>query len=238
MKNWIWLALMLPSAVLAQDIGRPAATGAPRIPETHSIEQADARLAQVAKDRASVEAEFNASEQLCYEKFFVNACIDEAKEQRRLRMAELRSVEVEANYFKRRSAVDVRDRELEDRARKDAAEAAYNTAHPKPPRPNPELKPAKKPAAVSVQQRQAEHDARERARAAQEAAAAPERAAKAAAFERKKVESEKRQAQVKAKVAEKEEKKRRAAEAQKAEAAKAEAEAKAEAAKADAAKKP
>ncbi|KQV54509.1 MULTISPECIES: hypothetical protein [unclassified Duganella] len=238
MKNWIWLAMLLPSAVLAQDIGRPALTGAPRIPETHSVEQADARLVQVRKDREAVEAEFSASEQLCYEKFFVNNCIDKAKEQRRLRLAELRSVEVEASYFKRRSAVEVRDRELEERNQKDAAEAAYNAAHPKPPKPNPELKAARKPAAVSVQQRQAEHDARERARAAQEASAAPERAAKAEAFERKKVESEKRQAQVKAKLAEKEEKKRHAAEAQKAEAAKAEAAAKAKAAKAEAANKP
>ena len=235
MKNWIWLAVMLPGAVLAQDIGRPATIGAPRIPETHSIEQADARLAQVKKDREVVEAEFNASEALCYDKFFVNACIDKAKEQRRLRLAELRQVEVEANYFKRRNAVEVRDRELEERAQKDAAEAAYNAAHPKPPKPNPELKPAPKPAAVSVQQRQAEHDAREHARAAQEAADAPKRAAKSAEFERKKAESEKRQAEVKAKVAEKEEKKRRAAEAQKAEAAKAEAAAKAAA---EAAKKP
>ena len=231
MKKWIWLAMLVPGAVLAQDIGSPATTGAPRIPETHSVEQADARLEQVKKDREVVEAEFNASEALCYEKFFVNACIDKAKEQRRLRLAELRAVEVEASYFKRRSAVEVRDRELEERAQKDAAEEAYNAAHPKPPKASPELKPRPTPAAVSVQQRQAEHDARERARAAQEAAAAPGRAAKAAEFERKKVESEKRQAEVKAKVAEKNEKKRRAAEAQKAEAEKAEAAAKAEAAK-------
>jgi hypothetical protein len=221
LKNWIWLALMLPSAVLAQEIGRPATTGAPRIPETHSVEQADARLVQVKKDREVVEAEFNASEQLCYEKFFVNACIDKAKEQRRLRLAELRSVEVEASRFKRLSAVEVRDRELEDRAQKDAAEAAYNAAHPKPAKRPAESKPAPKPAAVSVAQRQAEHDARESARVAREAAAAPERAAKAAQFERKKVESDKRQAEIKAKLAEKEEKKRRAAEARKAEADKA-----------------
>ncbi|WP_426338994.1 hypothetical protein ACN9MZ_21820 [Pseudoduganella sp. S-14] len=231
MKNWIWLAVMLPSAVLAQDIGRPATTGAPGTPETHSVEQADARLAQVKKDREAVEAEFNASEALCYDKFFVNSCIDKAKEQRRLRLAELRAVEVEANYFKRRNAVEARDRELEDRAQKDAAEAAYNAAHPKPPKVDPASKPAPKPAAVSVQQRQAEHDAREQARVAQEASDAPKRAAKAAQFERKKAESEKRQAEVKAKMAEKEEKKRRAAEAQKAEAAKAEAAAKAAASK-------
>ena len=216
MKNWIWLALTLPVLpALAQDIGRPATTGAPPIPQTHSVEQADARLAQVKKDREVVEAEFSANEQRCYEKFFVNACLDDAKEQRRLRLAELRAVEVEASYFKRRNAVEVRDRDLEDRAQKDAAEAAYNAAHPKPAKPDPASKPAPKPAAVSLEQRQAEHDAKERDRAAREVAEAPKRAARAAEFERKKAESEKRQAEVKAKVAEKEEKKkRRAAEAE------------------------
>ena len=217
MKNRIWLAATLSvlcaHGALAQDIGRPATTGAPRIPETHSVEQADARLEQVKKDREAVEAEYSASEQVCYGKFFVNACLDKAKEQRRLRLAELRAVEVEANHFKRRSAVEARDRELEDRAQKDAAEAAYNAAHPKPAKPDPDAKPLPKPAAESVAQRQAEHEARERARAAREAAEAPKRAARAAEFERKKAASEKRQAEIQAKLAEKEAKKRREAEA-------------------------
>lgn len=218
MKNWIWLALMLPGAVLAQEIGRPATTGAPRIPETHSVEQADARLLQVKKDREAVEAEFSASETICYQKFFVNNCIDKAKEQRRLRLAELRSVEVEASHFKRQNAVEVRDRELEDRVQKDAAEAEFNAAHPKPPRPDPGSKPLPKPAAVSVAQHQAQHDAKERAKVALDASEAPKRAASAVDFERKKAEAEKRQADVKARVAEKDEKRRRAAEAQKAQA--------------------
>jgi hypothetical protein len=214
LKNWIWLALVLPSMTLAQDIGRPATIGAPRIPQTHSVEQADARLLQVKKDREAVEAQFAASEQRCYEKFFVNHCLDKAKEERRMRLAELRSVEVEASAYKRRQSVEQRDRELEDRAQKDAAEAAYNAANPKPPAADPGSKPAPKPAAVSPAQRQAEHEARERARAAKAAQEAPQRAAKAAAFERKKAAAAKRQAEIQAKLAEKEEKKRRAAQAQ------------------------
>ncbi|WP_051294087.1 hypothetical protein [Pseudoduganella violaceinigra] len=219
MKNLIWLALLLPGVTLAQDIGAPATPDAARTPETHSIEQADARLLQVKKDREAVEAEFSTSEALCYEKFFVNACLDKAKEQRRMRLAELRSVEVEASHFKRLNVVEVRDRELEDRAQKDAAEAAFNAANPKPPKASPAARPLPKPAAVSVEQRQAEHDARERARLAREAADAPKHAAQAVEFERKKAESEKRQAEIKAKLAEKEEKrKRRAESAQKPEA--------------------
>lgn len=218
MKNWNWLAIVLPALLAhgaqAQEIGRPATIGAPRTPQTHSIEQADARLQQVKLDREAVEAEYAASEQRCNEKFFVNACLDTAKEQRRLRLAELRSVEVEASQYKRRNAVEARDRDLEDRAQKDAAEAAHHAANPKPAKPDPDSKAAPKPAAKSLEQRQAEHDERERTRSAKAAADAPERADKAAAFERKKAAAEKRQAEIKAKLAEKEEKKRRAAEAQ------------------------
>ena len=214
MKNWIWLALWLPGVTLAQDIGRPATIGAPAIPQTHSVEQADARLLQVQKDRAAVEAEFAASEQVCYGKFFVNACLDKAKEQRRMRLSELRAVEVEASHFKRAHAVELRDRELEDRVQKDAAEAAYRAEHPEAGKVARDDKPAPTPAPVSLEQRQAAHEARERQRAAKAAADAPKRAAAAADYEKKKAEAERRQAEVAAKVAEKEEKKRRRAEAQ------------------------
>jgi len=213
-KNWTWLALMLPAAVLAQDIGRPATMGAPRVPQTHSVEQADARLRQVEKDREAVEQEYAASEQVCYGKFFVNACLDKAKDARRMRLAELRSVEVEANGFKRRQAVELRDRDLEDRAQKDAAEAAHLAAQAKAPKAEADDKPAPAPAAVSLQQRQAQHEARERQRAAREATEAPERTANVAEFERKQAAAAKRQQEIAARLAEKEEKKRRRAEAQ------------------------
>jgi colicin import membrane protein len=223
LKNWMWPALMLSALyagpALAQDIGRPATIGAPAVPQTHSVEQADDKLRQVAKDRAAAEAEFSAAEQVCYTKFFVNSCVDKAKEKRRARLAEVRSVENEASYFKRRHAVELRDRELEDRAQKDAAEAAYRSAHPAPARTESE-RAAPKPAAVSLDQRAAEQAAKEKQRLAREASEAPQRAASAAEFERKKAAAERRQADVAKRKAEKDEKRRKRAEAEAARGAK------------------
>jgi colicin import membrane protein len=215
LRNWMPLVLFLPALALAQDIGRPATIGAPAVPQTHSVEQADDKLRKVKQDRDATEAEYAAAEQVCYKKFFVNHCLDIAKEKRRARLADLRAIENEANYFKRRHSVEMRDRELEDRAQKDAAEAAYRAANPAPVKANPADRPPPKPAPVSLEQRAAEHAAKERERQAREAADVPKRAANVAEYERKKAEAERRQADVAKKKAEKEEKRRKRAESAK-----------------------
>ena len=198
---------------MAQKIGQ-APVGEPAVPQTHSVEQADARLAEVARDRAAVQAEYDAAEQVCNAKFFVNYCLDKAKEKRRVALAGLRAIEVEANHFKRKYAVDKRDAELAERMKKDEEELARRVENPPPPHVEREAaKPAAKPGPTQAQ-RQAEHDAKVKAQAARDAAEAPKRAANVAAFEKKKAESEKRQAEIAAKKAAKEEKERkRAAEA-------------------------
>ncbi|WP_377701346.1 hypothetical protein [Pseudoduganella sp. UC29_71] len=201
-------AAMSASAPAAQQIGQ-APVGEPAVPQSHSVEQADARLAEVAKGRAAVEAEYAAAEQVCNAKFFVNYCLDGAKEKRRAALAGLRAIEVEANHFKRKYAVDKRDAELAERMKKDEEELARRVQNP--PAPHAEREPAK-PAAKpgpSLEQRQAEHDAKVTAQAAKDAAEAPKRAAAVAAFEKKKAESEKRQADIAAKKAAKEEKARK-----------------------------
>lgn len=204
-------ALTLPAA--AQNIGQ-AALGTPAVPQSHSVEQADARLAQVAKDRAQAEAEFSAAEQVCYTQFFVNSCIGKAKEMRRERLAALRAIEIEASYFKRKHAVDVRDRELEDRVQQDAREEAARAAAPAPePRETVERPPVK-PLSVTPAQRQAEYAARQRQKQAQDAAEAPKRAERSAEHERKLAESERRQQRVQQRLADKEEKRRKRAEAE------------------------
>lgn len=214
----LW-ALALAPAALAQGVGQDV-IGEPKVPQTHSVEQADAKLAEVARTRAALDAEYAASEEVCYTRFFVNHCLDQAKEKRRLAMSGLRAVEVEASYFKRRHAVEQRDAELAERMKKDTEEEARRALTPDAPREAREAPvPPGKPG-PSVEQRQAEHDARLRREAAQDAAAAGQRAANVAAFERKKAESEKRQAQVAAKKAEKEAKAKKQAEAAAAAAAK------------------
>jgi len=211
MAKYFNLAALLASAALAaalpaqaQKIGQ-APLGEPAVPQTHSIEQADARLAEVAQARAAVQAEYDAAEQVCNAKFFVNYCLDAVKEKRRVALAGLRAIEVEANQYKRKAAVDKRDAELAERMKKDEEELARRQENPPPPAEREAAKPAAKPGA-SLEQRQAGHDAKLKAQAAKDAAEAPKRAASVAAFEKKKAESEKRQAEVAAKKAAKEEK--------------------------------
>jgi colicin import membrane protein len=204
-------ALTVPAA--AQKVGQQP-IGAPAVPQSHSVEQADARLLQVEKDRSVAEAEFGAAEQVCYTRFFVNNCLDKAKEKRRERLAALRAVEIEANHFKRKHAVDIRDRELEDRAQQDAKEEAARAAAPAPEPREAVERPPVKPQAVTPAQRQAEYAARQRAQQAQDAAEAPKRAERAAEHERRVAESDRRQQRVQQRLAEKEEKRRKRAEAE------------------------
>ena len=162
LKAWMWMGgLLLAGGALAQ--------GAAPV---QSVEQADAVLAQVARDRAAAEAEYTAGEGVCYSKFFVNNCLDKIKEERRARLAGLRVLEIDANHFKRKSAVDLRDRELQDRNERDAAEGASRAANPPAPHTTPADKPRPQPARTLPAQRQAEHAAHEQQRAAQQAAEA------------------------------------------------------------------
>ncbi|MUI14998.1 hypothetical protein GJV26_21385 [Massilia dura] len=190
--------LLLAGGVLAQAAG-----------PVRSVEQADAQLAQVAKDRAAAESEYAASEQVCYAKFFVNNCLDKAKELRRARLAELRTMEIDANYFKRKHDVGLRDRELEDRNQRDAVESASRAANPPAPRVNPADKPRPQPAKTLPAQKQAEHAAREQQHTAQAAAEAGERAKKVEEYRQKQAEAAERQKRVAEKKADREAKRAR-----------------------------
>ncbi len=183
-------AALLSASALAQPVA-----------PLQTVEQADANLARVTQEREAAEREFSEQEAICYEKFFVNNCLDKAKEKRRTRLSELRSMEVDANHFKRKHAVEERDRELEVRARKDAETAAAHAANPPVPktvapertRPAPKQTPA---------ERQAQHEARVREREAQDAAEAGARAKKVEQYQQKQVDSKARQEEIAQKKAE------------------------------------
>ncbi len=220
MRRMIFLLAAAVSAVpaLAQDIGQDP-IGAPRVPQSHSVEQADATLAQVVKDRAKVNDEFAASERVCYGKFFVNYCLDQAKEKRRAALSQLRAMEVEASHFKRQDSVDKRDAELAERVRKDAEEQAQRAQQEPRAAKVIDDKPRAAPTGPSVAQRQAEHDTKVQRQQAEDAANVGKRAANVAAFEKKQAESQQRQADVTKKKAETERKRAVKAEAEKKKAA-------------------
>jgi hypothetical protein len=179
--------------------------------KVQSVEQADVALVKVAKDRAAVDEEFAASERECYTKFFVNNCLDKAKEKRRVAQAEIRVREVDAEHFKRVESVAKRDADLAERTRKDAEEAALRAAQP-PKEPKTEHAEPKAPTGPRVADREAQHEAKVKRQEQQDAANAAKRSANVEAFGRKQTESERRQETVARKKAENEEKARKAAE--------------------------
>ena len=175
----------------------------PVAPLSHSVEQANHSLEEASKERAAIEAAFAASEQVCAKRFFVNSCLEQAREKRRGGLAAVRAVEIEAEYFKRKASADERDRALAEAQSDDALRAAERAGNAEkeaaaaaaaraaaPPAP-PSIKSGLTPA-----QRKAQYDAKMKREAELERADAPKHAAKAAAFERKKEESARRQRKV------------------------------------------
>jgi hypothetical protein len=80
-----------------------------------SVEQADNVLEAVTLSRAQVEWRYQKIEQICYANFFVNSCLLDAKDQRRIDLAKVKKAEVEANYFKRKNTVEEMDRSLAEK---------------------------------------------------------------------------------------------------------------------------
>jgi hypothetical protein len=187
-----------------------------------TVQQANAALVKVGTDRAAISDEYAASERTCYTKFFVNNCLDKAKEKRRAALAEVRLREVDAQHFKRADSVAKRDAELAERARKDADEASLRAAQPPKPVKTEHEEP-KAPTGVRVAEREAQHDAKVQRQEREDAANASKRAANVTAFERKQQESEHRQAEVARKTAENAAKAKAAAERAEAQKKKAEA---------------
>ncbi len=183
-------------------------------------ETADQALREVDQQRAGVEQKFAVEQHDCYSKFFATNCLDAAKEKRRVALALIRQVEVDANSYVRAARVVERDRNLADKQ----ARAAAN-----PPKPLTEVAPKANNQSAPHDPnegalRVAEHDAKVQAQQQDEAAKAPERAAKAEAYNKKVADAKQRQLDVAKKKAEKQkEAEEKAAKAQKNGAAKGQA---------------
>ena len=191
---------VLTSILAACASPEPVAHEAPPAPAT-SVAQADQQLAAVARERAAIEARFAERERVCYNKFFTNNCLDEAKDRRRTALASQRAIEIQAAHFKRQTLAEERDRKLaeaEKRYQEDEARLATQ-----PQKPAPEVTPAPAPRNPTAPAHTAERNARVQQAQQQEAAGADQRAANVRAFERRKAESEQRQRRVAERKAEK-----------------------------------
>jgi colicin import membrane protein len=221
MKAHMFMRRGVPGALLCLLLTACAGNGpAPREaapPPVTSVAQADLQLAAVARERAGIESRFAERERVCYAKFFVTSCLDEAKERRRSALAAQRAIEVQAERFKRQATVEERDRKLAEADKKYREEEARLAAEP--PKPARVVEAAPAPRAPTAPARVAERDARLKAAEAKDAADAPKRAQNVRDFERRKAESEERQRDVARKKAERAAKAAKKAEEEKAKAA-------------------
>jgi hypothetical protein len=188
------LAAALTAALLAACAGPDVVPHEVPPPPVTSVAQADRQLASVARERVAIEARFAERERVCYDKFFVNSCLDEAKERRRSALAAQRAIEVQADRFKRQAIVEERDRNVAEAERRFHEEEARLAAEP--PKPTPEPEPAPPPRKPAAPARIAERDARLRAARQAEAADAGKRAQNVREFEARKAESAARQRKV------------------------------------------
>jgi hypothetical protein len=182
------------AAALAGCANEPVVSSGPPPSPTTSVAQADQRLAEVARERAGIEARFAARERECYAKFFVTRCLDEAKERRRSALAAQRAIEIEAEHFKRKAKVDERDKAMAEADARFREEEAKMAAEPPAPPRQPAEAPPPRPAPVG--ERLKRHDEKLRQDAAREQAEAGKRAANVKAYEKRKRESEERQRKV------------------------------------------
>lgn len=193
--------LALASLLAACSTTQPAAPEVPP-PASTSTAQAQERLAAVAAERRAIETRYAEREVVCYDKFFVTRCLDEASEQQRVALLEQRAIEIEASRYLRQAKVDERDRALavsEAAFQKEEAELAANPPAVKAPPtaalPAPRTTPAESRAERTKRlQENAARTQNAQARAAQNVAAA----------EARRVESIERQKQVARRVAERE----------------------------------
>ncbi len=172
------------------------------VPVFHTTAEADQALMDATRERAAAEARYLESERACYQRFFVNNCIDDAKELQRATLIRVRAIEVEAGRYQREAAVIERDKELAEaavRAEQDAARRAEQAAKTPAPEPVAEAPRAARHAPVD---REAEYAKKLAGNKAKEAAGAKQRAANAAAFKQKQIDAEQHQRDVAARKAE------------------------------------
>ncbi len=113
--TWSAAAPAADTAALLKPVAEPATELTTRYPleSLTTVEIANKAVDDVANAKGEVEARDLEHRRACYQKFFVNHCFDNAKEQRRLAMKAIRSVGIAANAFLRRERADERDRALD-----------------------------------------------------------------------------------------------------------------------------
>ncbi|NDP58476.1 MAG: hypothetical protein GZ090_03870 [Oxalobacteraceae bacterium] len=174
-----------------------------------TVELAAQALNDAAARRVTIEQTDLRAQAVCFDKFFMTACNDRGREQRRIALAEVRSVEVEANYINRRDRADQRDKALEIRTVQEQAEAPQRLQDMRDREKAATIKAAdraantvkaqgsqQRDATIDPQARQRAFDAKAARQQASEQAGQAQRAANMSAFDKKQADAAARQKQV------------------------------------------
>jgi len=200
-RMWAALLYVLASAMAhAVDLeGSRAAS----VTKVTSLEEAEQVLSLVQAERSRITSRYAEQEQACYQRFFVNRCIDEARQQRRDAMQPLDALELEAERFEREQRAEQRERGVQQR-RAEAQEKAEQAARVEPPpsrKPLLPVEPQGKPRARKAEAPPMQEQAQARERAENEQAYARKLAAAKArqeAVARRKAEKAQRAAMAEA----------------------------------------
>jgi colicin import membrane protein len=158
-----------------------------------SGERAAQALAEVERERAGIAARFVADERACMDRFFANTCVEDARERQRHALAEVRTIEVEANALLRRLRVEERDRALAEKRIGPEGKEAERLKEAGPPAESSGQQGAAAAPATAISDRQARHEARLAQIEEKERAEAQQRADRAAAYEKRVLKAQERQ---------------------------------------------
>ena len=141
------LALCTACATKPPEVNTDVVINFPPTDPVTSVEQADIVLDAVALSKSQIDWRFKQKEQICYTRFFVNHCLLNAKSEKRLDLARVKKMEVEANYFKRNDNVEQMDRNLVEKnlanPLSDAEQKPESASGPENPDSNPDREQAK-----------------------------------------------------------------------------------------------
>lgn len=121
---WLWA---MPAALALCAAARAQAPGAPMSASEASAGFA-AREADIGNRKAWAEYHYREAEHDCYDKFFVNWCIDRAKDKRRTTMKAIRADELALDSEERALRASQREQRLADKRTQDAAQAPQREA--------------------------------------------------------------------------------------------------------------
>lgn len=126
----------------------------------------DAERAEIAGKRAIIEQQRVAEDKLCYQKFSVESCLADAREQARVKDAPLRERELEINDVERKEKAAAKLKSIEDKKAENAAvpmKSQQREKAAKSPSSSPTGEGAKLPVDEQAMQAQRQSEAQQRA---------------------------------------------------------------------------